>query len=38
MMVGHQLFENLAGMAENLEKMLFYMLNMLVTFLVEVQK
>ena len=34
----YQLFENLGGMAENLKMKLFYMLNELTTFSVEVQK
>ena len=34
----HQLIENFGGTVENLKMMLFYMLNELITFLVEVQK
>ena len=32
------LIENLGGMVENLKMKLFYMLNKLITFSVEVQK
>ena len=34
----YQLTENLVGTGENLKRKLFYMLNVLITFSVEVQK